>query len=121
MSKFKSKGPAEDFAVSPPASNVTDAIVLETRADGVVLPVKAQPGSGRNELRGLQDGALKVCVTQIAEKGKANKAIVEFLAKTLKLRKSQIELCSGELSSQKKFLIKEIGEAELRAKIEASV
>ncbi|MBR6387224.1 MAG: DUF167 domain-containing protein [Thermoguttaceae bacterium] len=121
MSKFKSKGRADDFAASQPSSDAPDALLLETRAEGVVLPVKAQPGSGRNELRGLQDGALKVCVTQIAEKGKANKAIVEFLAKALKLRKSQIELCSGELSSQKKFLIKEIGEAELRAKIEAAI
>jgi len=95
-----------------------NAIELETRPEGVLLPVKAQPGAGRNELRGVQDGALKVCVTQIAEKGKANKAIVDFLAKALKLRKSQIELFSGELSSQKKFLIAEITEEELRARVE---
>ncbi len=95
-----------------------NALELETRPEGVLLPVKAQPGAGRNELRGVQDGALKVCVTQIAEKGKANKAIVEFLAKALKLRKSQIELFSGELSSQKKFLIAKIAEEELRARVD---
>ena len=39
---------------------------------------------------------LKVCVTQAAEKGKANKALVELLGKALSLRKSQIELLSGE-------------------------
>ena len=91
---------------------------LEVRPEGVLLPVKAQPGATRNELRGFQDGALKVCVTQVAEKGKANKAIVGFLAKALKLRKSQIELFSGELASQKKFLISDIEESELRDKIE---
>ena len=97
------------------------AIVFETRAEGVVLPVKAQPGSGKNELRGVQDGALKVCVTQVPEKGKANKAIIEYLAKALKIRKSQISLLSGELSSQKKFLVADIDETELREKIAAAL
>lgn len=97
------------------------AIVFETRAEGVVLPVKAQPGAGKNELRGVQDGALKVCVTQVPEKGKANKAIVEYLAKALKIRKSQISLLSGELSSQKKFLVADIDETELHEKIAAAI
>ena len=92
-------------------------VTLETRPEGVLIPVKAQPGAGRNEIRGTQDGALKVCVTQVPAKGKANKAIVDFLAKALKLRKSQLSLYSGELSSQKKFLATEIDESELRKKI----
>ena len=92
-------------------------VTLETRPEGVLIPVKAQPGAGRNEIRGTQGGALKVCVTQVPEKGKANKAIVDFLAKALKLRKSQLSLYSGELSSQKKFLATEIDESELRKKI----
>ena len=102
---------------SPADPRLVASIELETRSEGVYLPVKAQPGAGRNELRGVQDGALKVCVTEVAEKGKANKAIVEFLSKSLKLRKSQISLASGELASQKKFLVTEIEESELRDKL----
>lgn len=96
-------------------------IEIETRDGALLLAVKAQPGARKNELRGAQDGALKVCVTQVAEKGKANKAIAEFLSKALKLRKSQIELASGELASQKKFRIAEIDEAALREKIEEAL
>lgn len=92
-------------------------IELESRADGVVLPVRAQPGARRNEIRGEQDGALKVCVTQAPEKGKANKAIIELLGKSLKLKKSQIELLSGETSHQKRFLVCGIGVEELREKL----
>ncbi|MBR4834245.1 MAG: DUF167 domain-containing protein [Thermoguttaceae bacterium] len=99
----------------------TAAVEIEARDGALLLAVKAQPGARKNELRGVQDGALKVCVTQVAEKGKANKAIAEFLAKTLKLRKSQIELASGELASQKKFRIVEIDEAALRERIEAAL
>ncbi len=80
--------------------------MLTSHADGVVLEIKAQPGARRDELRGVQDGALKVCVTQVPEKGKANKAIQKFLAKTLGLRGSQGELLSGETGSQKKFLLR---------------
>ena len=79
---------------------------LKPHPDGAILPVRAQPGARRNEVRGIQDGALKVCVTQAPEKGKANKAIVEVLAKWLGVRKSQIELISGETASQKKFLVR---------------
>ena len=95
-------------------------IVLELHPVGVILPVRAQPGSKKSELRGEQDGALKIAVTQIAEKGKANKAIVALMSKQLGLRKSQIELVSGETSAQKRFLVREISVEQLRVSIEAA-
>jgi uncharacterized protein (TIGR00251 family) len=94
-------------------------IALEPHREGVVLPIRAQPGSRKSELRGEQDGALKVAVTQVAEKGKANKAIVAYLSKQLGLRKSQLELLSGETSSQKKFLVRDVSIDQLRAVIDA--
>jgi uncharacterized protein (TIGR00251 family) len=88
-------------------------IALEACSDGVILPVWAQPGARRNEIRGEQAEMLKVCVTQVAEKGKANKAIAELLAKTLGVRKSQVELLAGETSAQKRFLIRDVSSGEL--------
>ena len=76
-------------------------IDLLPQPDGVILPVQARPGAKKNEVRGEQNGALKVFVTQVPEKGKANKMIVEILAKSLKLKKSQIELVCGDTSPQK--------------------
>ncbi|NUQ64200.1 MAG: DUF167 domain-containing protein [Pirellulales bacterium] len=92
-------------------------ILLEPHAEGAVLPVRAQPGSRRNEVRGVQDGMLKVCVTQIAEKGKANKAVVGVICDALSLRKSQVELLSGATSQQKRFLVRGMGVDELAARI----
>jgi uncharacterized protein (TIGR00251 family) len=89
-------------------------IALESHAGGVVLPVHAQPGARRNAIRGEQNGALKVAVTQIPEKGKANRAIIELLAKSLRLRKSQIELLSGEASGHKRFLVRGISSAAMQ-------
>jgi uncharacterized protein (TIGR00251 family) len=92
-------------------------IALEPHPEGTILPVRAQPGSRRNEIRGEQDGMLKACVTQSPEKGKANKALVELLSKSLSLKKSQFELIAGETSHQKKFLVRKIAPDELLRRI----
>ena len=96
-------------------------VVLSDHSDGVVLPVKAQPGAGANAIRGEQNGMLKVSVTQVAEKGKANKSLLDVLAKGLNVKRSQIELISGETQSQKRFLIRGITRQELLTKIEAAI
>ena len=92
-------------------------IPIEAHAEGLILLVRAQPGAKRSGLVGLQAGALKVAVTQPPEKGKANKAIVQVLADALGLRKSQIELLSGETSGHKKFLIRGVDGPALTARI----
>ncbi len=96
-------------------------IALQVHSAGVVLPVKAQPGARVNAVRGEQNGALKVAVTQVAEKGKANKAIVEVLCRALDLRKSQIELLAGETSSEKRFVVRDVTLDELSARIEQAL
>ncbi len=93
-------------------------IALEPHPEGTVLPVRAHAGARRNELSGERDGMLKVSVTQAPERGKANKAILELIAKRLGLRKSQIELLSGESSPQKRFLIRDVAATELACRIE---
>jgi uncharacterized protein (TIGR00251 family) len=94
-------------------------IALEERSDGVLLPVKAQPGARQNAIRGEQNGMLKVSVTQAPEKGKANQAIIAVLATALDLKRSQIELVSGDTSSQKKFLIRSCPREVLVERIKA--
>jgi uncharacterized protein len=92
-------------------------LALEPHPEGTILPVRAQPGARRNEIRGVQGGMLKVCVTQSPEKGKANKALVELLSKSLGLKKSQIELIAGETSHQKRFLVRGVAREDLMKRI----
>jgi uncharacterized protein len=94
-------------------------IELSDHPGGVVLPVRAQPGARSTAIRGEQGGALKVAVTQIAEKGKANKSLVEALARLLGLKRSQIELIAGEAQPQKRFLIRGVTRAQLAERIAA--
>src|SRR3954453_6499246 len=94
-------------------------IELTDHPEGVVLPVRAQPGAAKNAIRGEQAGMLKVSVTQIAEKGKANKALIDVLAMGLGLKRSQIELVAGETQPQKRFLIRGVSRPELSQRIAA--
>jgi uncharacterized protein (TIGR00251 family) len=96
-------------------------VELTPHPDGTILSVRAQPGASKNAVRGEQNGMLKVSVTQIAEKGKANKAIIDVLVKSLGLRRSQIELIAGELQPQKRFLIRGITVDDLAARIAAAL
>ena len=80
---------------------------LTQTPQGVILLVKAQPGARKNEVAGERNGRLLVKCTQAPEKGKANDAIIEILAKALDVRKSRISLVSGQTNSEKKFLIED--------------
>ena len=82
-----------------------------------MIAVKAQPRASQAALRGIQNGALKVAVTVVPEKGKANDAIVAVLAKSLGLKRSQIELIAGATSTEKRFLLRGITAEELRRKL----
>lgn len=89
---------------------------IAPHTEGSLLAVYAQPGARRSELRGIERGMLKLSVTQVAEQGRANEAIKKLLAASLGLRKSQLELVSGETSREKKFVVRCPPE-ELRARL----
>jgi len=94
------------------------AIALEPHPEGAILPVRAHAGARRSEIRGEQNGMLRVSVTQSPEKGKANKALIAVLSEGLSLKKSQIELISGATSPQKRFLVREVTTDQLQERIE---
>ncbi len=94
-------------------------ITITEHAEGLVLPVRAQPGARRNWVQGEKGGALKVAVTAPPEDGRANQALVELLRDVLDLKRSQVELLSGQTSRDKKFLIRGLDRAQLEAKIAA--
>ena len=53
------------------------------------------------------DGSLMVCVREPALEGKANKAVIQELAKHFNVPKSNITLKSGTSSKHKTFVITE--------------
>ena len=92
-------------------------IAVADHAEGCVLPVRAQPGARKAGVLGEQGGALKVAVTAPPEDGRANKALTEALRDLLELKRSQVELLSGETSRDKRFLIRGVTKDELEVRI----
>lgn len=67
-----------------------------------VYRVKVISGAPKSEMRGqMTDGTLKVAIQAIAEKGKANLALISFLAKEFRVEKDKIEILSGASSHLK--------------------
>lgn len=72
------------------------------------IRVKVIPKSSKTELAGyLADGTWKIKVAAVPEKGKANRALVEFLAKHLGVAKNRIRIMSGETSQLKRIRVDE--------------
>ena len=70
------------------------------------LRVKVIPKSSRTELAAvLPDGTWKVKVAAAPEKGRANRALCEFIAEKLGVAKSRVHVVSGETSRDKRIHI----------------
>jgi uncharacterized protein (TIGR00251 family) len=96
-------------------------IHLTDNPEGIILPVRVRPGAKQAGIQGEHAGALKVSVTQPAEKGKANDALLETIADDLGLRRSQVELLSGQSQRDKRLLIRGISRNELAERIVAAL
>ncbi len=92
-------------------------VTLTAHLEGWVLPVQAQAGARKRRILGERAGAMRVAVTEPPENGRANKALAELLRELLKLKRSQVELISGEKRRHKRFLIRGLARAELEARI----
>jgi uncharacterized protein (TIGR00251 family) len=92
-------------------------IELLDHAEGLVLPVRAQPRARRPGVQGEQRGALRVAVSAPPEDGRANQALVEVLAEALRVKKGQVQLLSGATARDKKFLIRGLTREELTQRL----
>lgn len=90
---------------------------LTPHAEGTIIPVRAQPNAKRNAVLGERNGALRLGVAAPPDKGRANAALVDLLAATLKAPRSAVDLLSGETARDKRFLIRGLSPAEVEARL----
>ncbi len=76
-------------------------LAVEEIDDSVVFKVKVVPGSSRTAVCGLLDEMVKIKVSAAPEKGKANKCLLDFLAKQLGVKKNAVSIISGRKSAVK--------------------
>ncbi len=88
-------------------------VKIKEMEDGIVVSVKVQPNSSRNRVVGEYADQIKIAVTVAPEKGKANKAVIKLFAKWLGIKSLDIQIISGETSSDKELFIRNITEEDL--------
>jgi uncharacterized protein YggU (UPF0235/DUF167 family) len=68
----------------------------------VTLRVKVIPRCPKSEIAGtLSDGTLKVRLAAVPEKGKANDALIDLLARHYNVPRASIQIISGHASQLK--------------------
>jgi uncharacterized protein (TIGR00251 family) len=70
-----------------------------------VLELYVQPGASRSEFAGLHGDRIKVRLTARAVDGKANQALVEFLASHYGVPRRSVRIESGLKSRRKRVAI----------------
>ena len=83
--------------------------MLRATTEGVTLAVRAQPGAKKTAITGVYGegpiAQLKIAVHAPPLEGRANSALIAYLADSFSVPKNAIELISGELSRSKVFLL----------------
>lgn len=94
-----------------------DTDALKAVDGGLTLAVRLTPKAAAERIDGwISDDAgnmrLKVAVTVVPENGKANAALIKFLAKKLKLPKTAVRLIGGDISRQKLLFLEGPADAD---------
>ena len=85
--------------------------------DGVILRVQVQPRASRDEVVGPHGDGLKIRITAAPVAGATNKHLLKFLAKKLRVARSQISITSGATSRAKSIAIEGISAEEVRQRL----
>ena len=90
---------------------------LTVKNQDVIIDIHAQPGAKRSAVVGEHGGRLKIAIASPPIDGKANSALITFLAKTLGVSKSSVSILSGETSRQKRLIVHQISDQKKKKKI----
>jgi uncharacterized protein (TIGR00251 family) len=81
------------------------AILYRINNGKLILQIHLQPGARTNEIVGVHDNYLKIKVKAPAIKGKANAALIKFLALKFNVAVNDVVLTAGRQSRYKQVTI----------------
>jgi uncharacterized protein (TIGR00251 family) len=87
--------------VDHPLSLIGSAPMAKVQIDKAEIRVKVLPRSSRNQIAGTENGVIRVKLTAPPIDGKANDALIGFLAKRFRVAKKNVQIISGERSKIK--------------------
>ena len=92
---------------------------LHNGKKGAALTIRVTPRSRKTEFGGvMEDGTIRVRVAAPPVEGKANTALVKFLAKVLGVRKNRIDIIAGEKGLDKIISILDMSAEDAEQRIQ---
>jgi len=89
--------------------------------NGATLSVRLHPGAKKNAVTGLHDGAVKIALNAPPVDGKANEALIAFVAERLSIPRSRVALVAGTTSRSKTLRVTGKSAAEVEAALSPTV
>jgi uncharacterized protein (TIGR00251 family) len=90
---------------------MSDDVLKIVKKDGLLLfGIKVVPRSSKTQVAGIYNGLLKVRLSAVPEKGKANQALVNFLSEILNVPKAYIAITAGLTAKVKQVSVKNVTE-----------
>ena len=87
---------------------------------GAALTIRVTPRARKTEFgNSLEDGTLRVRVSAPPVEGKANIALIKFMAKVLGVRKNRIEIVAGQKGLDKILSILDVSAEDAEQRIQA--
>jgi hypothetical protein len=96
-------------------------MILHPIPGGCTLCVRVHPGAKRNAVNGTHGDALKISLTTPPTDGRANAALITFLAQRLDVPRLSIQLIAGAAGRAKTLRIAGITAAEAKARLLSDV
>ncbi len=90
------------------------AFTVRDTAQGAQFALRVQPRASRNAIAGVLGEAVKLAITAPPVDGKANQAVVEYLAELFKVSKSSIAIVSGETGRNKLIAVRGLNAEQVR-------
>ena len=92
-------------------------IPIRSTPAGSSFTVKVQPRARRNVVVGILGDALKIALTAPPVEGRANQALVEFLADLLNVPRASVKIAAGHNSRRKAVVIGGLSAAEVEKRL----
>jgi uncharacterized protein len=94
---------------------MSDWSIAET-PNSVTFAVRVVPRSSRNQVIGVEGGALKIKLTAPPVEGAANAALIEFVAEWLGVRRSAVSIVSGDKARNKLVRVNDVTKEQVLRK-----
>ena len=82
--------------------------------ESALLRIRVQPRAKRDEVVGERDGAIVIRLKAPPVDGKANAALIGFLAKAAGVARSRVEIVRGANSREKSVRVSGVAERDVR-------